>query len=98
MTELILSLISLAIAATLQPPQVIAMIILLQTRQGIANGLAYIAGMTSFRLALGSVSWVVFSSLEGSIETSGGEFDILVGTILVVLGLLLLVSGSILAG
>jgi threonine/homoserine/homoserine lactone efflux protein len=78
MTELILSLISLAIAATLQPPQVIAMIILLQTRQGIANGLAYIAGMTSFRLALGSVSWVVFSSLEGSIETSGGEFDILV--------------------
>jgi threonine/homoserine/homoserine lactone efflux protein len=91
MTELILSLISLAIAATLQPPQVIAMIILLQTRQGIANGLAYIAGMTSFRLALGSVSWLVFSSLEGSIETSGGEFDILVGTILVVLGLLLLV-------
>ena len=53
MTELTLSLVTLAIAATLQPPQVIAMIILLGTRHGTANGLAYIGGMTAFRLALG---------------------------------------------
>ena len=91
MTELFVSLLSLAIAATLQPPQVIAMIILLQTRRGIANGLAYIAGMTAFRLALGGISWMLFSSLEGSLETSGGEFSIVVGAILVVLGLLMLV-------
>jgi threonine/homoserine/homoserine lactone efflux protein len=91
MTELLVSLLSLAIAATLQPPQVIAMIILLQTRRGIANGSAYIAGMTAFRLALGGISWMLFSSLEGSLETSGGEFSIVVGAILVVLGLLMLV-------
>lgn len=91
MAELILSLISLAIVATLQPPQVIAMIILLQTRLGTANGLAYLAGMTTFRLALGAAAWILFSSLESSIETSGGNFSILVGTILVVLGLLMLI-------
>jgi threonine/homoserine/homoserine lactone efflux protein len=91
MAEFTLSLISLAIAATLQPPQVVAMIILLQTRQGTANGLAYIGGMTAFRLALGGTSWVLLSGLESSIETSGGDFDIVVGTILVVLGLLMLV-------
>jgi threonine/homoserine/homoserine lactone efflux protein len=91
MVELTLSLISLASAATLQPPQVIAMIILLQTRLGTINGLGYLAGMTTFRLALVAAAWIHFSSLESSIETSGGNFGILVGTILVVLGLLMLI-------
>ena len=91
MAELTLSLISLAIAATLQPPQVIAMVILLRTRQGTANGLAYIGGMTAFRLTLGGASWVLLSGLEGSIESSGGNFDIVVGAVLVILGLLMLV-------
>ncbi|UCD99550.1 MAG: GAP family protein [Chloroflexota bacterium] len=91
MTELLVSLFSLAIAATLQPRQLIAMIILLQTRRGVANGSAYIAGMTVFRLAFGGISWVLFSNLEGSIETRGGEFSTVVGTILVILGLLMLV-------
>ena len=91
MVELTLSLISLAIAATLQPPQVIAMIILLPTRLGTINGLGYLAGMTTFRLALVAAAWILFSSLESSIETSGGNFGILVGTILVVLGLLMLI-------
>ena len=81
MAEFALSLISLAIAATLQPPQVIAMVILLQTRHASANGLAYIGGMTAFRLALGGASWVLLSGLEGSIESSGGDFDVVVGWI-----------------
>jgi threonine/homoserine/homoserine lactone efflux protein len=89
MVEFVLSLISLAIAATLQPPQVIAMVILLRTRRGTANGLAYIGGMTAFRVTLGGVSWILLSGLEGSIERGGGDFNILVGAILVVLGLLM---------
>jgi threonine/homoserine/homoserine lactone efflux protein len=91
MAELTLSLVTLAIAATLQPPQVIAMVLLLQTRHSATNGLAYIGGMTAFRLALGGVSWILLSGLEGSIESSGGDFDIVVGAILAVLGLLMLV-------
>ena len=47
MLELLLSLVPLAIAATLQPPQVIALIFLLQTPRGVANGLAYVGGMSS---------------------------------------------------
>lgn len=91
MAELILSLIPLAIAAVLQPPQVIALVILLQTRQGAANALTYIAGMAAFRLVLGGTFWVLISSLEESIESTGGKFSILVGTVLAVLGLLMLV-------
>ena len=56
MAKITILLISLAIAATLQPPQVIAMIILLQIRQKTAKGLAYIADMTTFRLALGAAT------------------------------------------
>lgn len=91
MSELVLSLLPLAIAAALQPPQVIALLILLQTERGRVNGLAYIAGMVAFRLALGGVFWVLVTSIERDVESSGGKFSILVGTVLVVLGLLMLV-------
>ena len=91
MAELTLSLISLAVAAALQPTQVVAMIIVLQTRLGAANGLAYLGGMTAFRLALGGTSWVLLSGLEGSIESGGGDFNIFGGALLVVLGVLMVV-------
>jgi len=92
MTELIISLIPLAVAAALQPPQVIALVVLLQTRRGTANGLAYIVGMIFFRLLLGGIFWVLISNVEETVETSGGDFSLLVGTVLLVLGILMLVN------
>lgn len=91
MTELILSLIPLAVAAALQPPQVIALVVLLQTKRGVANGLAYILGMIAFRLFLGGSFWVLVSNVEKTVETKGGNFSLLVGTVLLVLGILMLV-------
>jgi threonine/homoserine/homoserine lactone efflux protein len=91
MYELFLSLVPLAIAAALQPPQVIALFILLQTRRGLANGLAYILGMIAFRLILGGSFWVLISNVEETIETKGGNFSILVGTVFLVLAILMLV-------
>ena len=91
MSELILSLIPLAFAAALQPPQVIALIVLLQTKRGASNGSAYVAGIIAFRLALGLSFWLLISSVEASIESTGGRFSILVGAVLAVLGLLMLV-------
>ena len=91
MNELILSLLPLAVAATLQPPQIVSFIVLLQTQRGKANALAYLAGMSTFRLVIGAVFWVLASRVEATVESSGTEFGILVGTVLVVLGLLLLV-------
>ena len=91
MTELILSLIPLAVAAALQPPQVISLVVLLQTRRGTAIGLAYILGMIAFRLLLGGSFWLLISNVEETIETTGGNFSILVGTVLLVLGILMLV-------
>lgn len=91
MAELILSLIPLAIAATLQPPQVIALVVLLQTKRGAVNGLAYIIGMIVFRLLLGGSFWVLISNVEETVETKGGNFSLLVGTVFLVLGILMLV-------
>jgi len=89
--ELLLAIIPLAVAAALQPPQVIASIVLLQTRRRVANGLAYVGGMTAFRLTLGALFWVLVSSVEQAVESEGGQFDLVVGAILTVLGLVLLV-------
>lgn len=91
MAELILMLVPLAVAAALQPADVIAMGILLQTRRGAAKGFAFLAGMITFRLLLGGIFWVLTSKVEETIETTGGEFSIFVGAVLVVLGLLMLI-------
>jgi len=91
MAELILSLLPLAVAAALQPPQVIALVVLLQTRRGVANGLAYIIGMIAFRLFLGGIFWVLISNIEETVETEGDNFSLLVGTVILVLGILMLV-------
>jgi len=91
MAELILSLVPLAVAAALQPPQVIALVVLLQTRRGAVNGLAYILGMIVFRLLLGGIFWVLLSSVEKTVETRGGNFSLLVGTFIFSLGILMLV-------
>jgi len=91
MKELILALIPLAVIATLQPPQVISFLFLLQTQRGKANALAYLAGMSVFRLAIGGVFWALASNVEATVESAGSEFGPLVGTVLAVLGLLLLV-------
>jgi hypothetical protein len=91
MVELLLALVPLAIAAALQPAQVIALSFLLQTRRGVANGLAYVGGMTAFRLALGALFWVLITGVEEAVESEGGQFSLVVGTVLVVLGVVLLV-------
>jgi len=93
MLNLLLALLPLAIAAALQPLQVFVMITLMKAPRGAANGLAYVSGMTAFRLALGALFWVLVSSVEEVVESGGGQFDLIVGTILVVLGIALLFYG-----
>lgn len=89
--ELLLALVPLAVGAALQPPQVIALIVLLQTPRGLANGLAYVGGMTAFRLTLGALFWVLVSKVEQVVEAEAGQFDLIVGAVLTVLGLVLAV-------
>jgi hypothetical protein len=84
-------IVALALAAALQPLQVIAMLILLQTEHGKLNGLAFLGGMTAFRLALALLFWWLISGLEAIIEGEGGDFSALTGTVMIVLGLLLLI-------
>lgn len=91
MLELLLALVPLAVAAALQPPQVIALVFLLQTPRGLANGLAYVGGMTAFRLAIGALFWVLITGVEEVVEAEDGQFSLVVGSILVVLGVVLLV-------
>ena len=91
MPDLLFPIISLALAAALQPLQVIAMLVLLQTAGGKINGLAYLGGMVAFRLALALIFWWLVSGVEAAIEGEGGNFNALTGTVMVLLGLLLLI-------
>jgi len=89
--ELLLLLIPLGIGAALQPAQIIALIVLLQTKRGKANGFAYVAGMTLFHIVLGAVFWFLVTKVESSVESDGSQFDFVVGAIMALLGLLLLI-------
>ena len=91
MVELLLILVPLAIGVALvSPTQVIALIFFLQTRLGLVNGLAYVGGMTVFHLVVGALFWTVMTGVGTSIEAGGGRFDLVVGTGLALMGLLLL--------
>ncbi len=90
--EIITALIPLGFAAAFQPPQIIALLVLLQSKRSAVNGLAFIAGMFVFRLVLGFGFWFLASGVEEAIESTGGRFGILVNGVLIVLGLLLLVK------
>jgi len=61
--DMIFALIPLALAAAFQPPQLIALLVLLKARRGVANGLAYLTGMLIFRLLLGLGFWFLASGL-----------------------------------
>jgi len=91
MPDLLIALIPLALGAALQPAQLMALIVLLQTDRAVVNAWAFIGGMTVFHLGLGGVFWVLSTRIETSIESGGGQFNIIVGTVLLLLGLMLLV-------
>jgi len=89
--ELLLLLIPLGIGAALQPAQIIALIVLLQTKRGKENGFAYVGGMTLFQIVLGAIFWFFATKVESSVESDGGQFTLVVGSIMALLGLLLLI-------
>lgn len=91
MNELLLPITALAFAASLQPLQIIAMLALLQTKHGVRNGLAYLCGMMAFRLTLALLFWWLISGVETAIEEGGGDFSALTGSVMIILGLLLLI-------
>ncbi len=91
MPDLVLALIPLALGAALQPAQLMALIVLLQTDRGVVNAWAFIGGMIVFHLGLGVLLWLLFTGVETSIESGGGQFEFVVGTVLLLLGVMLLV-------
>lgn len=88
--DLLILLLPLAIGGAVQPPQIIAGILLLLPERGLINSLAWLASMTIWRLLQGWLLWVVFAGAEATLEDSGGRFSILVGAILFILGIVFL--------
>ncbi len=61
LVQLSVTLLSLAIAGAVQPPQIAAGILLLLPKDGVANGLAFSDAMVAWRLAQGLLLWLVVS-------------------------------------
>jgi threonine/homoserine/homoserine lactone efflux protein len=91
LSELLLTLTLLAAVSAFQPPQVVTLMLLLPADQGTIKGSAYVLGMTAFRIAQGAILWVLISAFESAIEARGEQFSLVVGTVLVVLGIILLI-------
>lgn len=96
MLELLLILVPLGLGAALvQLPQIAVPMFLLQIRSGPANGLAYVGGTTAVHLILGAGLWLVATRLESSVEMEGGgPFNLVLGTTLALLGLMLLIYAA----
>ena len=67
------------------------MLVLLQSKRAVSNAFAYNAGILAFRLSLGGISYFVFSNVEEVVEAAGGDFENIVGMLLLILGLLMLI-------
>lgn len=84
------SLIPLVLGSAIVPVQIIITILLLRSSSGRITAVAFVAGMASVRLLQGVLFGVVLGSSEAADESGGGTTPI-TGTLLLVVGVLLLV-------
>lgn len=85
------ALIPLGIGSALVPIQIVVTILLLRSSSGRIAGVAWLAGMTVFRLAQGLVFGLLLSA-SGESETSSGGPGTIVSVVLLVVGLLFWVT------
>jgi hypothetical protein len=91
MADLWAALIPLIIGSALVPIQIIITILLLRSAAGRITGVAWVAGMTTIRLAQGLVFGLLLSSSKESDAASGGP-GTLVSVVLLVVGILFWVT------
>ena len=91
MQAVLVSLLPYIIGSALVPVQIIIAVLLLKSpRQGLAKGVAYVAGMTTTRLLQGLIFGLIFS--ESAEVEQGGSKGPVISTLLLVLGLFLLIT------
>jgi hypothetical protein len=72
MSDLWTSLIPLIIASALVPIQIVITTLLLRSKAGKATAVAWVAGMTTMRLAQGLVFGIILGSANDAVSGSGG--------------------------
>ena len=93
MTDLWSSLIPLIVGGALVPIQIIVTTLLLRSKAGKIAAVAWVAGMTTLRLAQGLVFGLLLGSRSGSGSTSDGP-DTAVSLLLLVLAIVFYVSAA----
>jgi hypothetical protein len=93
MTDLWSSLIPLIVGGALVPIQIIVTTLLLRSKAGKVAAAAWVAGMTTLRLAQGLVFGLLLGSRTGSGSTSDGP-DTAVSLLLLVLAIIFYVSAG----
>ena len=93
MTDLWSSLIPLIVGGALVPIQIIITILLLRSKAGRITAVAWVAGMTTVRLAQGIVFGLLLGSASGSDSTSDGP-GTAVSLLLLVLAIVFYVSAA----
>jgi hypothetical protein len=93
MSSLWSALVPLIIGSALVPIQIIITILLLRSAAGKRTAVAWVAGMTTVRLAQGIVFGLILSSSGSGADATGGDSSVIVASILLVVAVLLLVTG-----
>jgi len=93
MSDLWTSLIPLGIGSALVPIQIVVTTLLLRSKAGKVTAVAWVAGMTTMRLAQGLVFGLILGSGEGTDSSSGGP-GAAVSLLLLVIAVVFYVSAA----
>lgn len=94
MTELWLDLIPIAVAMAITPGRLIALILLLHTRQAVLTSLTFVGGMIT-NLLIEGLAFALIFSLTGIFAVEGAEGPpTIIAIIFVVIGILMLVGAA----
>lgn len=94
MTELWLDLIPIAVAMAITPGRLIALILLLHTRQAVLTSLTFVGGMIT-NLLIEGLAFALIFSLTGIFAVEGAEGPpTIIAILFVVIGILMLVGAA----
>lgn len=88
------SIIPLALGSAIVPVQIIITILLLRSSSGRFTAVAWVAGMSTVRLAQGAIFGLVISNADDVSSGNGGNSGVVAGIVLLLLAILMYVAAA----